>query len=281
MKLLDFDTGGGEFLLSLEHPYANTSATEGYPPNVQLCQERLLLGIDLRECADASRIPFEDESFDIIINRHGDFHPAELNRLLRPGGLFITQQVGSNNDRELVETVLPGTLPPFPHDNFPEQKQAFENAGFDEKVRSRQGYVCIEDGKTVGVLRYNLFWDNAPFCTLLFIDSEYRGRGFGRQLMTHWEEEMKASGCGMVMTSTQVDEDAQHFNRKLGYRDAGGFVVGIPGYEQPMEMIMIKALWILQCNVGLLQQRVACNSFRSGLQWNHGGVLHEHKKRHL
>ena len=132
MKLLDYDTGGGEFLLSLGHPYANTSATEGYPPNVQLCKERLLpLGIDLRECSDASHIPFEDESFDIIINRHGDFNPAELKRLLRPGGLFITQQVGSRNDRELVDAVLPGTLCPFPHDNFPEQKQAFENAGFE------------------------------------------------------------------------------------------------------------------------------------------------------
>ena len=47
MKLLDYDTGGGEFLLSLGHPFENTAATEGYPPNVVLCKERLLpLGID-------------------------------------------------------------------------------------------------------------------------------------------------------------------------------------------------------------------------------------------
>ena len=51
-----------------------------------------------------------------------------------------------------------------------------------------------------------------------------------------------AAGCAMVMTSTQVDEEAQHFYRKLGYRDSGGFIVDIPGCEQPMEMIMIKAL---------------------------------------
>lgn len=131
MKLLDYDTGGGEFLLSLHHPYENTSATEGYPPNVRLCREKLLpLGIDLRECSDASHIPFEDSSFDIIINRHGDFDRQDLHRLLRPGGIFITQQVGSDNDRELVEAVLPGTAKPFPHDNLPEQKKAFENAGF-------------------------------------------------------------------------------------------------------------------------------------------------------
>ena len=31
-RLLDYDTGGGEFLLSLGHPYDRTAATEGYPP---------------------------------------------------------------------------------------------------------------------------------------------------------------------------------------------------------------------------------------------------------
>ena len=40
MKLLDYDTGGGEFLLSLHHPYNNTSAIEGYPPNVELCKKK-------------------------------------------------------------------------------------------------------------------------------------------------------------------------------------------------------------------------------------------------
>ena len=131
MQLLDTDTGGGEFLLSLGHPYENTAATEGYPPNVQLCKERLQpLGIDLRECADASRVPFADASFDIVINRHGDFDPREIKRMLRPGGLFVTQQVGADNDRELVEAVLPGTEKPFPHANLAEQRAAFEDEGF-------------------------------------------------------------------------------------------------------------------------------------------------------
>ena len=131
MKLLDYDTGGGEYLLTLRHPYVLTAATEGYPPNVALCREKLLpLGIDLRECSDASNIPFPDASFDIMINRHGDFEPKEIYRLLRKDGIFVTQQVGSQNDRELVEMVLPGTENPFPHLNLAEQRQAFEDAGF-------------------------------------------------------------------------------------------------------------------------------------------------------
>ena len=143
MKLLDYDTGGGEFLLSLGHPYENTAATEGYPLNVQLCREKLLpLGIDMRECADASHVPFKDNSFDIIINRHGDLDPSETMRLLKAGGYFITQQVGSENDRDLVATVLPGVGKPFPHNNLKEQRKAFEKAGF-EILRAEEAFCPI------------------------------------------------------------------------------------------------------------------------------------------
>ncbi|MBQ9987091.1 MAG: class I SAM-dependent methyltransferase [Erysipelotrichales bacterium] len=141
--ILDYDTGGGEFLLSLHHPYHHTAATEGYPPNVELCKERLLpLGIDFRECSNASSIPYEDESFDIVINRHGDFDPKELYRILKKGGLFITQQVGEDNDRDLVEMVLPNTPKPFPGLNLKEQRAKFEEAGF-QILEEGEAYLPI------------------------------------------------------------------------------------------------------------------------------------------
>lgn len=113
---------------------------------------------------------------------------------------------------------------------------------FANKVRDKRGYVLEVDGKPVGLLRYNLFWDNTPFCTLLFIDWEHQKKGYGRLLMEHWEADMKEKSYGMVLTSTQVDEEAQHFYRKLGYKDCGGFVPTVPGYEQPMELFLEKAL---------------------------------------
>ena len=132
MMILDYDTGGGEFLLSLNHPYKHTAATEGFPPNVALCKDVLLpLGINFKECSNASNIPFPDESFDVILNRHGDFDAHEIHRLLKKGGLFITQQVGEDNDRELVEMVLPNTPKPFPNMNLKEQVDIFRNYGFD------------------------------------------------------------------------------------------------------------------------------------------------------
>ena len=107
---------------------------------------------------------------------------------------------------------------------------------FDRKVRDRMGYILSEDDSPAALLRYHLFWDNTPFCTMLFVDWEHQGKGYGRELMSRWEEDMKKAGYGMVMVSTQVDEQAQHFYRKLGYQDAGGLVITIPGYEQPMEL---------------------------------------------
>ena len=143
LNILDYDTGGGEFLLSLHHPYDKTAATEGYPPNVRLCAEKLLpLGIDFRECCDPSEIPFESGAFDLFLNRHGSFDAAEAFRLLRQGGLFITEQVGADNDRDLVEMVLPGTPRPFPHLTLEKQRRNFEDAGFGI-LRAEEAYRPI------------------------------------------------------------------------------------------------------------------------------------------
>lgn len=131
-RLLDTDTGGGEFLLSLGHPASRTAATEGWPPNAALCREKLLpLGIDFRAANDCAALPFGDGEFDVVINRHGDFDPAELRRVLKPGGRFITQQVGDENDRELVQLLLPGAPKPFPGMNLATQRARFEAAGFE------------------------------------------------------------------------------------------------------------------------------------------------------
>ncbi len=92
MRLLDMGTGGGEFLLGLGHSHHLTAVTEGYAPNLALCRERLSpLGIEVRAVGENQVLPFSDESFGLIINRHEDFSASEVYRCLRPGGLFITQ----------------------------------------------------------------------------------------------------------------------------------------------------------------------------------------------
>ncbi|MDR3598630.1 class I SAM-dependent methyltransferase [Clostridium sp.] len=113
-KLLDMGSGGGEFLLSLEHPYENTSVTEAWEPNVKLCKERLEpLGIIVKQVYEDDKLPFEDNSFDIVINRHEAFDIKEVRRVLKPDGIFITQQVGGKNNEVLSNKLTNNFKPEF------------------------------------------------------------------------------------------------------------------------------------------------------------------------
>ncbi len=104
--MLDIDTGGGELLSSLQPLPQSTYATEGYPPNVPVATNRLEpLGVKVVQVWGDDLLPFEDGLFDLVINRHGSFIATELNRVLKPGGLFITQQVGGQNNFELNELI--------------------------------------------------------------------------------------------------------------------------------------------------------------------------------
>jgi|GEM_PF-3769512 Peptidase family S51. len=58
--------------------------------------------------------------------------------------------------------------------------------------------------------------------------------------MLAWEEEMRKRGYKMVMTSTQSDEQAQHFYRRLGYKEKGSLSFDNAPFEQPQEMVMMK-----------------------------------------
>ena len=110
------------------------------------------------------------------------------------------------------------------------------------KVRDRRGYIINDSDTPVGIMRYHLFWDNTPFLTLIYLEETHRKKGFGRQAMQFWESEMAALGYGMVMTSTQSDEQAQHFYRKLGYKDSGCLILDNAPYKQPLELLMVKTL---------------------------------------
>ena len=60
----------------------------------------------------------------------------------RLGFFSYSRKVGSENDRELVDAVLPGTEKPFPHNNLKEQRERFEKAGF-EIVRAEEAFCPI------------------------------------------------------------------------------------------------------------------------------------------
>jgi SAM-dependent methyltransferase len=108
-SLLDIGTGGGEVLSRFVPLPPVTYATEQYEPNVAVAQERLgPLGVKVVQIDERypnnEVLPFQDQMFDLIINRHESYHPPELMRILKPKGLFVTQQVGQGlwNLKELL-----------------------------------------------------------------------------------------------------------------------------------------------------------------------------------
>jgi SAM-dependent methyltransferase len=102
--MLDMDTGGGEVLSSFMPLPKNTYATEAYLPNVPVAKHRLEpLGVKLVQLWGNDIPPFVDGYFDLVTNRHGSYLAHELQRILKPGGIFITQQVGGENNFKLNE----------------------------------------------------------------------------------------------------------------------------------------------------------------------------------
>jgi SAM-dependent methyltransferase len=99
-SMLDIGTGGGEFLASLAPFPPVTWAWEGYPPNIEVARRRLEpLGVQVAGVANGEnpQLPFDNETFDLIIDRHEGYRASEVFRIMRPGGRFVTQQVGGQN----------------------------------------------------------------------------------------------------------------------------------------------------------------------------------------
>lgn len=124
-------------------------------------------------------------------------------------------------------------------------------ARLGECIWNNQVYVLIDDSiknggqnyrlkdPVVGVLRYSFFWQTIPFLDLIYLNENYRNRGFGTLMMDKWENDMKNIGFKYVMTSTQEDETAYKFYEKRGYLLKGGFY---PPEQEAKELIYIKEL---------------------------------------
>jgi ribosomal protein S18 acetylase RimI-like enzyme len=106
------------------------------------------------------------------------------------------------------------------------------------KIESKEIYIVQESDKIIGWLRYNLFWDEIPFMNLLYLLEDYRNKGIGKKLVNYWEIDMKNKGYTNVLTSTQSNENAQHFYRKIGYTEIGGMKY----LNEPYELIFHKKI---------------------------------------
>jgi SAM-dependent methyltransferase len=146
-RVLDVDTGGGELFGSLRPP-SGSVAVEPYPPNVPVAARRLEpLGVAVVE-RTTDTLPVDDAGFDLVLNRHGSLQAAEIHRVLAPGGVLLTQQVGARNDVEFNEALdLPATVDPTTPSTVAELVAVVTDAGLiiDDvrEARSRTRYLDI------------------------------------------------------------------------------------------------------------------------------------------
>lgn len=123
---LDVQTGGGEVLAAAlsraDRRPGLPSATESWPPNVTVAHRVLApVGARVVQVAENGDLPFRDASFDLVSSRHPTGRRwEELARVLRPGGTYLSQGVGSGSNRELFEALMG----PQPHEDQPSADRA-------------------------------------------------------------------------------------------------------------------------------------------------------------
>ncbi|ORX99093.1 methyltransferase type 11 [Basidiobolus meristosporus CBS 931.73] len=130
---LDIQTGGGEVLASVPKLPLLTVATESWPPNVKKATELLHpRGVVVVADEDQPPLPFADNAFDLVVSRHPvKTYWNEIARVLRPGGIYYSQQVGPASVFEVVEYFL-GPQPEARKCRDPEEARAeAEAAGLE------------------------------------------------------------------------------------------------------------------------------------------------------
>jgi SAM-dependent methyltransferase len=131
-RALDIETGGGEVLASVPRLPTLLVATESWPPNVAVAHRRLApLGAYVVAVADTPTLPFLGTTFDLVVSRH----PVvtlwdEIARVLRPGGSYLSQQIGAGTNRELRDFMM-GPQPVNKRRSVQSLRAAAEAAGLE------------------------------------------------------------------------------------------------------------------------------------------------------
>lgn len=151
-SVLDMGTGGGEIFSSLAPFPGNAFATEGWKPNLSIARKRLRpLGVKVVYVKD-KKLPFDKESFDTVLNRHEAFDAKEVFRVLKKNGVFLTQQVGGGNLRDLTKALNADTG--YKKWSLRSLTRDVKNAGL--KVKFAKEWSGKTEFKDVGAIVYFL-----------------------------------------------------------------------------------------------------------------------------
>ena len=151
-KVLGLASGGGQqmpIFTALGAECTLLDYSDAQCNSERLVAQREGYRIEILQADMTKPLPFPDESFDLIFHPVSNCYVEEVEpifkecyRILKKGGIFITQQVGADNDRELVKLLL-GDMPlPFPNQYLDIVKKDFKENGF-EIISSGECYKSI------------------------------------------------------------------------------------------------------------------------------------------
>jgi len=151
--VLDMGTGGGELFSSFGPFPGRAVAIENYPPNVKEARKKLKpLGVKVIKANEAKKLPFKNEEFDLVLNRHSAFHAKEVFRILRKNGIFFTQQVDGTDLTDLADEFKAKKQWPFWTLEYAKDKLI--KAGF--KIEKATKWSGKKEFKDVGAIVYFL-----------------------------------------------------------------------------------------------------------------------------
>lgn len=124
------DMGGGEEMLLNLLGRSQRSAFQS-PQSWEMDPQRRLesMGVSVYRCGpgNSQQLPFPEDSFELVLNRHQVYCLEEVCRVLRKGGFFLTQQIGGRDSER----------PGAPDFNLENQVPLFRQAGFRVMYRNQ------------------------------------------------------------------------------------------------------------------------------------------------
>lgn len=90
------------------------------------------------------------------------------------------------------------------------------------KIENDEILLLIVDGVPAGQLRITFLWSQVPIIELIYIDRNFRKRGYSHAILGTLESHLRRRGCEVLYSSSQVDEpEPQAWHRHMGFEVCG------------------------------------------------------------
>ena len=102
-RVLDIGTGGGEVFREYTDAFELGLGVDRNEERIGVAQKHTL-ECNLRFAVmDGAQLAVRDGSLDVVLARCADYNPAEVYRVLRPGGVYVTLQMADRDTQNLFD----------------------------------------------------------------------------------------------------------------------------------------------------------------------------------